>query len=92
MLIQLTRHAPNAPDIDYLLSKHPGAVFERGFSAGRVVVFYPDVADDRVTVVMVTEIDPVGLVRFVGGEPLRRVHQAVFGVLALESEPVDPRL
>ena len=25
-------------------------------------------------------------------EPLRRVHEAVFGVLALESEPVDPRL
>ena len=26
------------------------------------------------------------------GEPLRRVHECVFGVLALESEPVDPRL
>ncbi|MET9120495.1 polynucleotide kinase-phosphatase [Streptomyces sp. NPDC004528] len=26
------------------------------------------------------------------GEPLWRVHEAVFGVLALESEPVDPRL
>nr|WP_298360638.1 hypothetical protein [Runella sp.] len=25
-------------------------------------------------------------------EPLRRVHQCVFGVLALESEAVDPRL
>ena len=32
------------------------------------------------------------LERFVGGEPLRRVHECVFGVLALESEPVDPRL
>jgi protein phosphatase len=30
--------------------------------------------------------------RFVRGEPLRRVHECVFGVLALESEPVDPRL
>ena len=30
--------------------------------------------------------------RFVGGEPLWRVHEAVFAVLALESEPVDPRL
>jgi protein phosphatase len=26
------------------------------------------------------------------GEPLWRIHEAVFGVLALESEPVDPRL
>jgi len=32
------------------------------------------------------------LERFVRGEPLRRVHECVFGVLALESEPVDPRL
>lgn len=29
---------------------------------------------------------------FVDREPLWRVHQAVFAVLALESEPVDPRL
>jgi protein phosphatase len=32
------------------------------------------------------------LERFVRGEPLRRVHECVFGVLALESEPTDPRL
>jgi len=32
------------------------------------------------------------LERFVRGEPLRRVHECAFGVLALESEPVDPRL
>ena len=30
--------------------------------------------------------------RFVERDPLRRVHECVFGVLALESEPVDPRL
>lgn len=33
-----------------------------------------------------------GLERFVQREPLRRVHECVFGVLAMESEPVDPRL
>ena len=33
-----------------------------------------------------------GLQRFVEREPLYRVHQCAFGVLALESEPVDPRL
>jgi len=32
------------------------------------------------------------LERFVRRDPLRRVHECVFGVLALESEPVDPRL
>ena len=32
------------------------------------------------------------LERFVGKEPLRRTHECVFGILALESEAVDPRL
>jgi protein phosphatase len=32
------------------------------------------------------------LERFVRREPAFRVHECVFGVLALESEPVDPRL
>ncbi|UVS77024.1 polynucleotide kinase-phosphatase [Actinokineospora sp. UTMC 2448] len=33
-----------------------------------------------------------GLDRLVRGEPLWRVHECVFAVLALESDPVDPRL
>jgi protein phosphatase len=33
-----------------------------------------------------------GLERFVRFEPLRKAHECTFGVLALESEPVDPRL
>ena len=33
-----------------------------------------------------------GLSRFVAREPLRRVHECALGVLALESDPVDPRL
>ncbi|WP_119389264.1 polynucleotide kinase-phosphatase [Taklimakanibacter lacteus] len=32
------------------------------------------------------------LKRFVAREPLRRIHECVFAVLALESEPIDPRL
>src|SRR6185295_13976010 len=32
------------------------------------------------------------LKRVVAREPLRRVHECVFAVLALESEPIDPRL
>lgn len=30
--------------------------------------------------------------RFIDRDPLRQVHECVFGVLAFESEPVDPRL
>ena len=32
------------------------------------------------------------LERFIRHEPLYQVHECVFAVLALESEPVDPRL
>jgi protein phosphatase len=32
------------------------------------------------------------LERFVRREPLRRIHECVFAVLAMESEPIDPRL
>lgn len=30
--------------------------------------------------------------RVAAGEPLWKIHQAVFAVLAMKSEPVDPRL
>ena len=33
-----------------------------------------------------------GLKHFVEGNPLHKVHECVFSILALESEPVDPRL
>ena len=33
-----------------------------------------------------------GLTRFVARRPLREVHGCVLAVLAMESEPVDPRL
>jgi hypothetical protein len=33
-----------------------------------------------------------GLEQFVANAPLRQVHECVFGVLDLESEPVDLRL
>ena len=32
------------------------------------------------------------LERLAAGEPLWKIHEAVFAVLAMESEPVDPRL
>ncbi len=63
MLIMLTCYAPNAAEIGYLLAKHPQSVFEREFSAGKVWAFYPEVAEDHLTIACLTEIDPVGLVR-----------------------------
>lgn len=33
-----------------------------------------------------------GLERVIRHEPLHRIHECAFGVLAMDSEPVDPRL
>jgi 3' terminal RNA ribose 2'-O-methyltransferase Hen1 len=63
MFVTLTCYAPNAPELGHLLGKHPGSVFERAFSAGTVWVFYPEVAEDHLTLALVAEVDPVGLVR-----------------------------
>jgi 3' terminal RNA ribose 2'-O-methyltransferase Hen1 len=63
MLITLTAHTHDAPDLGYLFAKHPGSVFTRDFSAGRVWAFYPAVAEDHITIALLTEIDPIALVR-----------------------------
>src|SRR5215469_11957168 len=75
MLISLTCRCPNAPEIGYLLAKNPASIFEREFSAGTVWVFYPHVAEDQITVALLTEIDPVGLVR--GGATAHTLDQYV---------------
>src|SRR5258708_32610009 len=75
MLITLTCNAPNAHEIGYLLGKNPTSVYERAFSAGTVWVFYPEVTDERITVALLTEIDPIGLVR--GPSALTQLDQYV---------------
>lgn len=70
-MLTLIRYAPNAAEVGYALGKNPASVFQREFSGGSVWVFYPEVADDHVTITMLTEIDPVGLVR--GPAPLTQL-------------------
>ena len=65
---------------DYLLPRNLDRLRARGLGAKRSLAL-------REFVLGIEALE-----RFVDGEPLRRVHECVFGVLALESEPVDPRL
>ena len=65
---------------EYTLPEHLERLRERGLSGKRSVALRE------------FALGVEGLERFVQREPLRRVHECVFGVLALESEPVDPRL
>jgi protein phosphatase len=65
---------------EYTLPEHLSRLRERGLSGKRSLALRE------------FALGVEALERFVQREPLRRVHECVFGVLALESEPVDPRL
>lgn len=65
---------------DYTMADHLDRLRERGLGAKRGLAI-------REFALGVEALD-----RFVKREPLRRVHECVFAVLALESEPIDPRL
>jgi protein phosphatase len=65
---------------DYTMPEHLERLRERGLGAKRGMALRE------------FALGIEALERFVRREPLRRVHECVFAVLALESEPVDPRL
>jgi protein phosphatase len=65
---------------DYTREQHLGRLRQRGLGAKRSLALRE------------FALGVEALERFAHCEPLRRVHECVFGVLALESEPVDPRL
>ena len=66
--------------LEYSLPEHLDKLRSRGLSGKRSLAL-------REFALGVEALD-----RFVAGAPLRQVHECVFGVLAMESEPVDPRL
>jgi 3' terminal RNA ribose 2'-O-methyltransferase Hen1 len=57
-----TTHAP-ATDLGYLLHKHPSRVQTFAVSVGGAHVFYPEATDQRCTVALLLEVDPIALVR-----------------------------
>lgn len=65
---------------EYTSPEHLERLRARGLSAKRLLSLRE----------FALSIEP--LERFVQRKPFYRVHECVFGVLALESEPVDPRL
>jgi len=54
---------PTPSDLGFLLHKHPGRVQVFDVYGGAAHVLYPQVDDDRCTVALVLEVDPVALVR-----------------------------
>jgi 3' terminal RNA ribose 2'-O-methyltransferase Hen1 len=57
-----TTHRP-ATDLGWLLHKHPERAQSFALPFGEARVFYPEVSEERCTVALMLDIDPVGLVR-----------------------------
>ncbi len=62
LLTVTTTHRP-ATDLGYLLHKHPERTHEFTIAHGRATVLFPERSEERCTMALVLEIDPVGLVR-----------------------------
>lgn len=63
MLLTLTSTTAPAPDIGYLLRKHPDRLQSFDLPFGKAYVFYPEAEHERCTAAMLLDVDPVGLVR-----------------------------
>jgi 3' terminal RNA ribose 2'-O-methyltransferase Hen1 len=63
VLLTVTASFSPATDLGYLLHKNPAQVRAFELSHGTAHVFYPEVAEDRCTVALLLEVDPVGLIR-----------------------------
>jgi len=68
LLTITTTHSP-ATDLGYLLYKNPSEVQSFELSFGMAHVFYPVATEERCTVALLLEIDPIGLVRNRRGPP-----------------------
>ena len=63
MLLTITTTHQPATDLGYLLRKNPARSQSFSLSFGNAHVFYPEASNERCTVALMVEIDPVGLVR-----------------------------
>ncbi|MBT1707242.1 3' terminal RNA ribose 2'-O-methyltransferase Hen1 [Fulvivirgaceae bacterium PWU5] len=63
MLLTITTTRTPATDLSYLLHKHPGKLQAVGLSQGVAHIFYPHADDDKCTVALLLDVDPIGLVR-----------------------------
>jgi len=61
--LTITSTAPPATDLGHLLHKHPDRAQQFGVSGGVAHVFYPEASEERCTVALLLEVDPVALVR-----------------------------
>lgn len=63
MILTITNTKPPAADMGYLFHKNPGACQSFSLSFGKAHVFYPEADDQRCTIALLLDVDPVGMIR-----------------------------
>lgn len=71
MLLNITTTHKPATDLGYLLHKHPDKFQTFDLSVGKAHIFYPEKSEERTTISLLLDIDPIDMVRSarnLGGE------------------------
>ncbi|WP_423737609.1 3' terminal RNA ribose 2'-O-methyltransferase Hen1 [Chitinophaga caseinilytica] len=63
MILNITTTHYPATDLGFLLHKHPDKFQTLELSIGKAHVFYPEKGDDRTTISLLLDVDPIDLVR-----------------------------
>jgi 3' terminal RNA ribose 2'-O-methyltransferase Hen1 len=63
MLLNITTTHKPASDLGYLLHKHPDKLQSIDLSIGKAHIFYPENSDEKTTVSLLLDIDPIDMVR-----------------------------
>jgi len=63
MNLTITTTHKQASDLTYLLHKHPGRVQQVEITGGVAHIFYTEVSEERCSISLLLDIDPIGLVR-----------------------------
>jgi len=63
MLLTITYTGPKSTDLGYLLYKNPNRPQMFELNHGKAYVFYPEISDERTTVALLLDINPIDLAR-----------------------------
>ena len=63
VILTITYTGTNAPEIGYLFFKNPNRPQAVELNHGKAYVFYPEVSDERTTIALLLDMDPVDLAR-----------------------------
>lgn len=63
MILTITYEGEHSQDLGYLLFKHPGKIQSFPLSYGKAWVCYPEVSDQRTTVALILDLNPIELAK-----------------------------